>query len=303
MKIFITGITGTLGQAVCQKLLTDPTMQIVGFSKDEKRQSELKSHPRVTLVLGCIRDRQRIIEQTRKSDLIFHFAAMKRVEMAQMNPEEAIDTNIQGTRNVLAAQRANNTARVILSSTDKACRPINVYGYSKAVSEELVLRNNNNVVVRYGNVLASNGSAVIDFIKSIQKSGEVNITHPEMTRFFMTIENAADFVIQSAFSPKGGLRVYRNMKSCRMVDLIQALGDLLEVKRVKMNTIGKRPGEKIHEDLWHHDDKGMTGFLTSETAEKFTVDELKRLLLPVVKKIASKKATRILLPTMHELSQ
>ena len=282
MRAMITGISGTLGQAV-SKILLDHGHEIIGFSKDEKRQAEIKPHPRLTLVLGCIRDQRRVLETSRGCDMIFHFAAMKRVEMAEANPEESIDTNLEGTRNVLGAQRQNRIPRVVLSSTDKACKPINVYGYCKALSEKLVLRNQNNVVVRYGNVLASNGSAIVDFIRKIQKGEQVNITDKNMTRFFMTIDEAANFVVRSALETDGGLKIYRDMKACYMTEIVDVLCEMIG-KNVPMNVSGIRPGEKYHEDLYHEQEAGEA--LNSLNAKHFSRDELKALLAPAVERHA-----------------
>lgn len=280
MKIFITGITGTLGQAVSKILLEDPEIQIIGYSKDEKRQSELAPHPRLTPVLGCIRDRRRVAESSRGCDMIMHFAALKRIEVAEANPEEAIETNVEGTINVLGAQRTNRISRVVLASTDKACKPINTYGATKMLCEKLVLRNQNNVVVRYGNVLGSNGSAIPGFIKAIMAGETVNLTNPQMTRFFMPIEEAASFVMQAAFAPGGGLKINTEMKACQIARIPWAIGDILG-KSVKTSIGGARPGEKTHEDLCHfyecHRD------IDSFDADQFTNDELVEMLGPLVR--------------------
>lgn len=287
MNVFVTGITGTLGRAVTDSLLLDPSIHVFGYSRDEKKQSDIPKHPRLMLILGDVRDRRRVIESSRKCDLILHFAALKRVDTLELNPEESIETNIEGTRNILGAQRQNEIPRVVLSSTDKACKPINVYGYCKALSEKLVLRNKNNVVVRYGNVLASRGSAVIDFIKSIQTKSEVNITDPRMTRFFIKIDDAADFVIQSAFAQEGGLKILSSMKSCHMKDIVEVLGEILD-KKVKTNICGMRPGEKLHEDLFHEYERATA--LSSLTAAKFTNEELRALLIPIALRLTRKKS-------------
>lgn len=280
MKILITGITGTLGRAVLSDLLADPKHEVIGYSRDEKKQSEIPAHERLTLVLGDVRDPRRLIESSRSVDLILHFAALKRVDTLEANPEESIQTNIEGTINVLGAQRANKIPRVVLSSTDKACLPINVYGYCKALAEKLVLRNKNNVVVRYGNVLASRGSAIPGFIKSLEKTRSVDLTHKEMTRFFMQIEDAAAFVIDSSFKSMGGLHIYDKMKACKITDLVEVIADAVGTHKYSIKDIGMRPGEKLHENLVHEYER--TQALDSRTAPQFTRTELKALVEQVL---------------------
>lgn len=286
MNIFITGITGTLGQAVLKDLLEDEKHHVFGYSRDEKKQSDIPAHPRLTLILGDVRDQRRLNEATRGMDLILHFAALKRVDTLENNPEESIETNVNGTMNVLGAQRINKVRRVVLSSTDKACKPINVYGYCKALSEKLVLRNKNNVVVRYGNVLGSRGSAVPAFIESISKRSEVSLTHKEMTRFFIRIEDAAAFVIDCAMRADGGLKIYEKMKACKIIDLVEVIASTFGDSKFSIKDIGMRPGEKIHEDLFHEYERGHS--LTSANAPQFTKSELKGLVEPLVHQLCPK---------------
>lgn len=280
-KVMVTGISGTLGQAVSKILLQDPYIEIIGFSRDEQKQSMISPHKRLTLVLGDVRDSRRVTEASRDCDMILHFAALKMVDTLEHNPEESIATNILGTENVLGAQRTNKIKRVVLSSTDKAVYPINVYGNCKALAEKLVLRNSNNVVVRYGNVLASRGSVIPMFIKSLKDDGTVRVTDTEMTRFFLRIDDAAKYVIHHAFGKEGGLKI-NPMKSVKIVDLAKAVAEIIGVQHPKMIITGIRPGEKIHEDLIA---KHEGDFLNSLTADKFSKEELIELLTPVVKSV------------------
>lgn len=284
MNILVTGITGTLGQAVTNILLERKDVHVFGFSRDEKKQADIPYHPRLTLILGDVRDQRRLIEQSRGMDMIFHFAALKRVDTLEKNPEESIQTNVEGTINVLGAQRANKIERVVFSSTDKACKPINVYGHCKALSEKLVLRNPRNVVVRYGNVLASRGSAVLSFIDSIKKEEPVNITDLHMTRFFIRIEDAAKFVVKSAFEEAGGLKIIEDMKSCYITDLASAIGRVMGKKEVEFKLVGSRPGEKIDEDLVHEFERDHAR--TSRSSRMFTRTELEELIRPIVKELS-----------------
>jgi UDP-N-acetylglucosamine 4,6-dehydratase len=284
MKIMITGVTGSLGRAVTDFFLNETDSHVFGYSRDEKKQSEIPPHGRLTLILGDVRNQSRLLEATRGMDLLFHFAALKRVDTLELNPEESIETNVNGTMHVLHAQRMNKIKRVVLSSTDKACKPINVYGFCKALSEKLVLRNKNNVVVRYGNVMASRGSVVPQFVESIKKRGEINLTAKEMTRFFITIASAAKFVIDSAFEKDGGLKIYPEMKACKILDLANTIHEMQGgiPGELRINTIGVRPGEKLHEDLRHEYEGEPASSLSSPPYSK---EELRRMLWPLVEAV------------------
>lgn len=281
MNALITGVSGTLGQAVTSLLLSRGDVKVTGYSRDELKQSIMKDKDKITLYLGDVRDRERLIEATRGMDMIFHFAALKRVDSMEANPDESYKTNILGTDNVLHAQRHNNVRRVVLSSTDKAAYPINVYGACKKVAESLVLRNQENVVCRYGNVLASRGSVIPFFIDQIKNNKPVSITDMRMTRFFIRIEDAAKFVVSSAFANGGGLKL-PSMKGCKMTDLANALGVILN-KPVTFTDVGIRPGEKIAECLRMEHEGGA---VFSDTAPQFTEKELVELLTPIVAEFA-----------------
>ncbi len=276
-NIFISGVSGTLGQAVTSLLLSRGDVKITGYSRDELKQSQLPDLDKITLYIGDIRDRERLIEATRGMDMIFHFAALKRVDTLEANPEEAYKTNVVGTDNILHAQRHNKIRRVTFSSTDKAAYPINVYGACKKIGESLVLRNQENVVCRYGNVLASRGSVVPVFIDAIKNGRPCTITDMRMTRFFIRIEDAAKFVVSSAFATGGGLKLPA-MKGCKMTDLANAIGVILN-KPVSFKDVGIRPGEKIAECLRMEHEGGA---IFSDTADQFTEKELVELLTPIV---------------------
>lgn len=290
VKHMISGITGTLGQAVMTKLLQDPGIEVVGYSRDELKQSQIPKHPRLTLYLGDVRNRERLIEASRGVSVLFHFAALKRVDSMEENPEECIFTNVDGTMNVLGAQRSNKIRRVVLSSTDKAAHPETVYGACKFLSERLVLRNGYNVVARYGNVLASRGSVVHSFVKSLLESGTINITHEEMTRFFLTIDQAASFVVQSAHEQDGGLKIPK-LKACRILDMAHSIARLLKVENPKVNVIGIRGIEKLHECLTTPSEGKL---IYSDTATQFTREELTQLVKPVVDSIVKARPRHIL---------
>lgn len=281
VKHFISGITGTLGRAVADKLLQDPGIEVVGYSRDELKQSQIPKHPRLTLYLGDVRNRDRLIEATRDVSVLFHFAALKRVDSMEENPEECVFTNVDGTMNVLGAQRANKIKRVVLASTDKAAHSETVYGACKFLSEKLVLRNQANIVCRYGNVLASRGSVVHTFVKSLLDERTINITHREMTRYFLTIDQAANFVLNSARDLDGGLKIPK-LRACRILDLAIVISKILEINNPKINVVGIRGIEKIHECL----STPSEGYLQySDTATQYTEAELTYLVKPVVDSI------------------
>lgn len=282
-KYFVTGVTGSLGQIVTQKLLKNGH-QVIGYSRDELKQSQIPVDPNLTLFLGCVRDQRRLIEATRGVDTIFHFAALKRIELGENNPDEFKATNVNGTDNVLGAQRANGVWRVVLASTDKACFPQNVYGATKLLSERSVLRNKNNVVCRYGNVIASRGSVIPMFVDSLLRESRVYITDPKMTRFFITLDQASDFVIGRGLGKKPGLHI-PDIKGANIIDVASAVATLLQIKSPKIKIIGTRPGEKTHEVL-RCDYEGS--YLSSEICDRFSERELLELVRPIVESVVGR---------------
>lgn len=282
MRAFISGVTGTLGTVVSKKLL-DRGHEVIGYSRCELKQQQFPRHQNLTLYLGDLRDRDRVIEASRKCDIIFHFGALKHVDKLEENPEEAIQTNIGGTQNVLHAQRVNGIPRVVLASTDKSAYPINVYGMSKGIAERLVLRNPNNVVCRYGNVCNSRGSVIGRFIESLtSKSPCVYLTDENMMRFWITQNDAADFVLGNAFKEGvGGLRT-PTMKAAPVAHIVEVLANLLKVRSYSIIKVPIRPGEKLSECL-RTEYEGQE--LHSHTASKFTDSELKQMLEPIVREL------------------
>lgn len=277
MKVLITGITGTLGQAVMKLALADGH-EVVGVSRDEQKQRAIPSHPGLKLLLADVRDLEAMTRASVGCDVIFHFAALKCVDTLEHQPAEAYKTNVIGTQNILTAQEVNGVKRVVLSSTDKAAYSINAYGHSKAMAEKLVLQNPNNIVTRYGNVLASRGSVIPQFVKSLRSDGLVKITHPEMTRFFLRIEDAAAFVYKVARDDKGGLKI-PTMKACKMTALAAAMADVIGLDKFGTQVIGIRPGEKIHECLMMAHE-GVD--IYSNTSVQFDHAELMDLIAPIV---------------------
>lgn len=282
MKCFITGITGTLGTHLTELLLKDGH-EVVGFSRDELKQQNFKRAKDITLYLGDVRDIVRVKEATRGVEIIFHLAALKHVDKLEANPEEAYKTNISGTDNVLHAQRSHGISRVVMASTDKAAYPVNAYGFSKAAAERLVLRNSNNVVCRYGNVLASRGSIVESLVRTLKNESTAYLTDPNMTRFWITAHEAAHFVLSKGMGKHGGLHI-PPMKAAVLSLLTQIIADCLNVKSYEMKQIGVRPGEKTAECLrTEYEGEAMY----SNTAPQFTEEELFKIVKPIVMELAS----------------
>jgi len=243
MKYFITGVTGSLGQTVTKKLLADGH-EVVGFSRDEQKQRAMGWHTNLDLRLGDVRDLDSVLDHSRGCDQIIHCAALKCVDTLEKFPLEVIKTNVLGTQNVLKARRINRIQGMKLASTDKACYPVNAYGMSKALAERLTL-NDGGSVCRYGNVLASRGSVIPMFVESLTQENKVYLTDGQMTRFFLRLETAADFVL-GVEGP--GLHI-PPIKAARIKNVARSVARLLGCKNIDIEFIGVRPGEKIHECL------------------------------------------------------
>jgi UDP-N-acetylglucosamine 4,6-dehydratase len=254
MRILVTGHTGSLGKALVP-LLIQRGDTVVGVSRCELKQSQYPRHERLTQYLCDVRDRDRLLEASRKVDLVIHAAAMKRIESCEEQPEEAVGVNIRGTENVLFCQRMNHIPRVVFVSTDKSCLPITTYGFTKAAAERLVMRNPFNVVTRYGNILGSRGSVIQAFVDSILEDGVIRVTDTEMTRYWWTIDEAADFVLRKSAMPHGGLFI-PELKSYPVVGLGRAVSVALARPAPRIEVIGLRGKEKLHEDLRTSDEGG-----------------------------------------------
>ncbi len=258
-SILITGGTGSFGKKMVQIVLTNyKPKKLIIFSRDELKQFEMaqkynvKKYPCIRYVLGDIRDKDRLYQAFNGVDYVIHTAALKQVPTAEYNPEEFIKTNILGGMNVIDACLYNNVKNVIALSTDKACNPINLYGATKLCSDKLFTAANvyagsdkktRFAVVRYGNVLGSRGS-VIPFFKERAQTGVLPITDPNMTRFWITLDQAVHFVLASITKMKGGEIFIPRIPSMKVVDLAKAIAPQCEVE-----IIGVRPGEKVHEML------------------------------------------------------
>ena len=265
-NILITGGTGSFGKKYTETLLSQfSPNKIIIYSRDELKQFEMAqtfSDDCMRYLIGDVRDRDRLEQVMSGVDFVIHAAALKHVPIAEYNPTECIRTNINGAENVIHAALKNNVSKVIALSTDKAANPINLYGATKLASDKLFVAANNMVgsrktsfsVVRYGNVLSSRGS-VIPFFQNLINSGaeELPITHEDMTRFLITLQDGVNFVLKNFERMQGGEIFIPKIPSMKMTDLALALAPSLPHK-----IIGIRPGEKLHEVMCPSDDSHLT---------------------------------------------
>jgi UDP-N-acetylglucosamine 4,6-dehydratase len=253
-KILITGITGTLGRAVCRRLLEDcgPNVSIMGISRCEQKQRFMPRDRRLTLRLGDVTDYRSLTQATEAWEghhfnQIYHFAAYKCVDTLELQPHAAHRSIVGGTENMIRLAK-ETFARLIHVSTDKAAYPINAYGTAKAMAEKLVLAHEDFTVVRYGNVIGSRMSYFHDLVEALKAKRPAPVTDYKMTRFWWTVEDARDFVISSGYGERYGLQIPHWIRSSAILDFIEATAEVLGVKIYEIGKpIGKRPGEKYHE--------------------------------------------------------
>jgi UDP-N-acetylglucosamine 4,6-dehydratase/5-epimerase len=265
-SILITGGTGSFGKLYVKTLLERyKPKKIIVYSRDELKQYEMQqvfNQPCMRYFIGDVRDKERLTQAMNGVDYVIHGAALKHVPAAEYNPMECIKTNINGAENVINAAIANNVKKVIALSTDKAANPINLYGATKLASDKLFVAANNVTggyntcfsVVRYGNVVGSRGSVVPFFEKLIKDGNDhLPITHMEMTRFWITLQQGVDFVLQNFSRMYGGEIFIPKIPSIKITDLAKAIAPDLPQKEV-----GIRPGEKLHEIMCPADDSYHT---------------------------------------------
>lgn len=264
-SILITGGTGSFGKRFVSFLLKHYQPQkLIIYSRDELKQFEMQQvfdSPCMRYFIGDVRDKERLISAMRDVDFVVHAAALKQVPAAEYNPNECIKTNINGAQNVIDAAIATNVSRVIALSTDKAANPVNLYGATKLASDKLFVAANNISgakgprfsVVRYGNVVGSRGS-VVPFYRSLLEQGKTNlpVTHAEMTRFWITLDEGVEFVIKNFKRMQGGEIFVPKIPSVAILDLVESMSGTRE-----HDLVGIRPGEKLHEvmvpeEMAHH---------------------------------------------------
>ncbi|WP_153559360.1 UDP-N-acetylglucosamine 4,6-dehydratase (inverting) [Roseimaritima sediminicola] len=258
-SVLITGGTGSLGKELTKTIFEKwpDVRRVVIFSRDEQKQFQMAQEyppgtfPAIRFFVGDVRDQARLQRALSGIDYVIHAAAMKHVHIAEYNPDECVKTNVGGAENVIEAVLQSNVTRVVALSTDKACAPINLYGATKLTSDKLFIAANNIrgkqdvrfSVVRYGNVMGSNGS-VIPFFLNKKSTGVLPITDPAMTRFNISLRDGVAMVLHALEHAWGGELFVPKIPSYRITDLAQAIGPECEHK-----VIGIRPGEKVHEEM------------------------------------------------------
>ena len=258
MILLITGGTGSFGNAVLRRFLDSDIKEIRIFSRDEKKQDDMRKlydSSKLKFYIGDVRDFQSVNNVVRGVDYIFHAAALKQVPSCEFYPLEAVKTNVLGTENVLESAVQSGVKRVVVLSTDKAVYPINAMGISKAMMEKVAVAKSRNAsstvinVTRYGNVMASRGSVIPLFIDQIKSDTPISITDPEMTRFMMTLDDAVDLVLYAFEKGKSGDIIVQKAPAATIKTLAKALTELLGKSNHKINIIGTRHGEKLYETL------------------------------------------------------
>jgi len=292
-RILVTGGTGTVGRELVRYLFSKKPEVVRIYSRDESKQFELihefgVDRDDVRFLIGDVRDKDRLRRAMEEIDIVFHAAALKHVYSCEYNPFEAIKTNVFGIQNVIDAAMEENVSKVIFTSSDKAANPSNVMGTTKLLGEKLITaanyyKGNRKTVftsVRFGNVVGSRGSIVPLFLEQIKKGGPVTITHPDMTRFVMGIDDAVKLIINAADWTRGGEVFVSKMDALRIADLIDVMIEDyapkfgFEPSKIKVKTIGVKAGEKLYEEL-----------MTDEEATRCLETEDAFILLPQLKEL------------------
>lgn len=257
--LMITGGTGSFGHTVLKRFLDTNVREIRIFSRDEKKQEDMRidlANDKVKFYIGDVRDYESISQAMVGVDYIFHAAALKQVPSCEFYPMEALKTNVLGTENVLNAAVANKVKRVVVLSTDKAVYPINAMGISKAMAEKVVVAKSRTIpesgpvvsCTRYGNVMASRGSVIPLFVSQIQAKQPITVTDPLMTRFLMSLEDSVDLVLHAFQHASQGDIFVQKAPASTIADLAQAISELLSSES-EIRVIGTRHGEKLYESL------------------------------------------------------
>ncbi len=258
--LLITGGTGSFGNAVLKRFLDSDLKEIRIFSRDEKKQDDMRknyANSKLKFYIGDVRDFRSVLTATRGVDFIFHAAALKQVPSCEFHPMQAVKTNVLGTENVLEAAIQNEVKRVVCLSTDKAVYPINAMGISKAMMEKVMVAKSRNLDesktvicgTRYGNVMASRGSVIPLFVEQIRANQALTITDPNMTRFMMTLADAVDLVLYAFEHGNNGDIFVQKAPAATVETLAQALVEMMGKPEHAINIIGTRHGEKLFEAL------------------------------------------------------
>ena len=275
-SVLITGVCGTVGHELLRQIISRNPKEIVGLDNNEEGlfflTEECRPFPNVRLFLGDIRDRDELMRKMRGIDIVLHAAAFKHVILCEQSPQNAVQTNILGTQNVIDASIAAGVSRVLFTSSDKAVNPTNVMGTSKLMGERLITAANAHrkeggpifAATRFGNVLGSRGSVIPLFRRQIAARGPLTLTDSRMTRFIMTLAEAVSLVMDSVFLAKGGEVFVTKMPVARIEDLARAMIDLLAPKHghrpedIEIRTIGAKAGEKVYEELMNEEETRRT---------------------------------------------
>lgn len=264
-KLLITGGTGSFGNAVLNRFIESDIKEIRIFSRDEKKQDDMRhkiKNNKIKYYIGDVRDYSSIHKAMHNVDYVFHAAALKQVPSCEFYPMQAVKTNVTGTENVLNAAIANNIKKVIVLSTDKAVYPINVMGMTKALSEKVMVARSRDVdngtsllcATRYGNVMASRGSVIPLFVEQAMAGEPLTVTDPNMTRFLMSLEESVDLVLFAFKNMKPGDIFVQKAPASTVKDLAQAIKELFKSKS-EVKIIGTRHGEKLYETLLSREEK------------------------------------------------
>ncbi|WP_027963775.1 SDR family NAD(P)-dependent oxidoreductase [Halalkalibacillus halophilus] len=274
-KILITGGTGTIGKSILKYLLKEQVQYIKIFSRDEYKQQQLQSEigykEEVRYVIGDIREYESVLHAMEDIDYVFHLAAMKRVDACEMNPDEAVKTNIHGTKNVIRGAIAQSVKKVIFTSSDKAISPTNTYGATKLIGEKMItatefyIKNHSTVFasVRFGNVMGSRGSVIPLFKNKIINDKKIEVTDENMTRFMMTLVQATNLTVKSLEEAKGGEVYVLKMPVIKLGDLANILVEEVCEKygfnqaEIEVEVTGLKPGEKWYEELMTYDESKL----------------------------------------------
>ncbi|MDC3208387.1 UDP-N-acetylglucosamine 4,6-dehydratase (inverting) [Pelagibacteraceae bacterium] len=313
--ILVTGGTGSFGSAFVKKVLNDYNpKKVIIYSRDEMKQWHLsqqyKNEDRIRFFIGDVRDKDRLHRAFHNIDVVVHAAALKIVDTAEYNPFEFVKTNIFGAMNIIDAAIDQKVQNVVALSTDKASNPINLYGASKLASDKLFISGNSYTgdantkfsIVRYGNVMGSRGSVIPLFIKQ-SKSGELTVTDDKMTRFMISIEDAIEFVVNSLNIMVGGEIFVKKTPSMKVIDIAKTIAPKANIK-----IIGKRPGEKMHEQMIGSEDANHTYEMSDsfailpETEDIAKFNKLIKNANKVKKDFSYESSTNDIFMTNEELS-
>jgi FlaA1/EpsC-like NDP-sugar epimerase len=289
--VLVTGGTGSIGREIVRQVLTYNPRVVRVYSRNEHNQyvmrKDFAERPDLRFMIGDVRDRDRLMRACEDVEVVFHASALKHVEVCEYNPFEAVKTNVSGTQNVIEAALDYNMELVVGISTDKAVSPTNTMGATKLLAERVILsagqykgdRRTRFCVIRFGNVLASRGSAIPLFIKQIRDGGPVTLTHPEMRRFFMSIPQAVELALTASLEARGGEAFVLKMPVLRIADLIAALIRIYAPRfnrrpaDIEVQEIGLLPGEKLYESLMTPEE----ALYATELEQFYRVEPLRRI--------------------------